>query len=736
MRLPQQIARAVMRYRRLTVAATLVVGVVAAMFAVGVRTDFSPEELFAGAEDQRREAHRFRAEFGNTDNLLLVLVEARDVLAAPALGYLEQATADLAARPYAAAATSVTSLPLPGTDLADALARAPLLEGALIARDRSVAVIAVLLGEDVVRVEELEPIVADVERYLAAHPPPSGVRTHLTGLPFMRVYIVRNVTADQAVLFPAAVVLILLLLYASFRWLWAVVLPVLVVGVASAVLVGALAVLGQSLDIITNIIPVMVIVIGIADSVHLINRYGEELTGGDRVRAGERALATMAVALFLTSFTTAVGFGSLAVSGLPALPRFGLTAAAGMLIAYVVTIALLPAALSLVPAPARPIARPERGYIERTTGPVVGWAVRRAPWVALGAALILAGGVAVAPSIPIDTAVRQQYDPDDPAYRSIRLLEDRLLGVRPVELVVRGGPGRMSDPEVLAAIERAGAWAREQPGVLGVIGYPEVLRQAWYSITGERERLHAPLAAADLPALARVVELAPVGLGCHVTPERDAARLGVYLADIGGRATIDLVDQLTARLRADLAVLGGLELVVTGEGYVNSAGLDRLTRDLVTSLILAVLVIFGFMALILRSLRLGLLSIPPNVVPLAIVLLYLRARGIELSPATVITFSISIGLAVDGTIHVLTRFREEIGAGRDRDEALARAARSTGKAVVVSYVSIIIGFLVFQLSHFEPVRRFGELVSLTIAGCLVSTLLVLPALIRLAWPRR
>ena len=117
-------------------------------------------------------------------------------------------------------------------------------------------------------------------------------------------------------------------------------------------------------------------------------------------------------------------------------------------------------------------------------------------------------------------------------------------------------------------------------------------------------------------------------------------------------------------------------------------------------------------------------------------MMYMRLRGIPLSPATVIIFSISIGLAVDGTIHVLSRFREELRAGLDRDAALSNAAAGSGKAVLVSYLSLIVGFSLLQLSGFLPIRLFGELISVTVAGCLVATLVVLPPVVATFWPER
>jgi predicted RND superfamily exporter protein len=110
-------------------------------------------------------------------------------------------------------------------------------------------------------------------------------------------------------------------------------------------------------------------------------------------------------------------------------------------------------------------------------------------------------------------------------------------------------------------------------------------------------------------------------------------------------------------------------------------------------------------------------------------------RGIPLNAATVIVFSISLGLAVDGSIHLLARYREEIGHGIGRNASLLRAARGTGRAVVVSCVTLMLGFGVMLLSSFVPVRRFGELIGVTVGLCLLSTLIVQPALLRVAAPK-
>jgi predicted RND superfamily exporter protein len=136
-----------------------------------------------------------------------------------------------------------------------------------------------------------------------------------------------------------------------------------------------------------------------------------------------------------------------------------------------------------------------------------------------------------------------------------------------------------------------------------------------------------------------------------------------------------------------------------------------------------------------RSWRLGLLTLPPNVLPLAGTMAWMALRDIPLNAATVIVFSISLGLAVDASIHILARYREEVENRALRSVGILRAARSTGRAIVVSSVTLMLGFGVMLLSSFVPVRRFGELIAVTVGLSLISTLVVQPALLRVFAPK-
>jgi predicted RND superfamily exporter protein len=749
----------VIRRRGVVLAALALSCVALGAGALRMESDFTPDDLFRGIEGQGEIAAEFEQAFGNTDNVALLLVEADDVLRPDVLQYVHDTTLHFREAPFADHVVSITTMAFAGRSsgrlhispavsgdtvspqdaeaLAAAIAATPLIEGKLIARDRTVVVVAVILRRGAARLEQLRPAIDAMRAWTRDHPLPSGARVRLGGLPYIRVYLISKMEADQGTLFPAAFIVCLLVLLATFRWIPALVLPPIAVGMSALMLIGAMAWLGEPLNIVNNVVPILIIVIGLSDSIHLLNRYGERLAAGSpRDEASRLSLRSMVAACFLTSLTTAIGFGALAVSELDILRRFGITAAAGVLVAYVVTITFLPAALTFVRTPKRPIADHKSGRIEQLLEPTVRWVLRHRAIVLVTASALLAGSVVAARTLPVDTAVHEQYDADDPNYQTLQLMETKLDGVRPVEISLSSPQlGRFDDPALLDALDRVQRWARQQPGVISATGYADLLRQTWVAITGEESKRTTPFERPEQTRLlAGLLETgAAPQARTFVTLERTHSRISIQMRDIGGRATLAFAKALRVELDRELAPFPDVRAELTGEGYVSAKGLDVVTRDLLASLLLAVVVIFAVMTVLFRSLRLGLLSIPPNLLPLVFTMAYMKARGIPLNTATVIIFSISIGLAVDGTIHMLARFIEETRSGKDRDQALLESARGTGKAVVASYLSLMVGFAVLQLSAFVPVRKFGELISVTAFGCLVATVVMLPALLGVAW---
>lgn len=776
-----------------------------------LRADFTPSDLFAKFDDQVEISADFREQFGNTDNVLLLLVESGDVLSRDTLQVVHDHATWLQEQPFAERVNALTLLPLPrqgdsgasedsllstlyvagavpaqqlrgvveqlrgrpapeptaievpafvssfaaGEDvvgpavsgatvteaeaawLRDRIAGSLLIEGRLVSEDRSLTAVTVSLAEGYTRNDAIAVLVDDVRAHLDRHPPPGDVTLSLSGLPYVRNDVVQKMRADQSVMLPLSLLVCLLILAGTFRWLPAMLLPIGAVIVSAVVLVGGMGWVGEPFNIINNIVPLLIIIIGISNSIHLVNRYGEEVRAGhDGVESAARSVRAMTVACFLTSFTTAVGFASLVVSQTDTLRRFGLTAAIGVLISYVVTITFLPAALSLVSSPGAGRGAAREGALETFIENVTRGILRR-PWpVIIAGTLAFAGTATMGAQVRIDSALLDQFDESDPIYTTTRLVESKLAGVRPIEIYLRtDDAGRLHQAEVLNAIDELAAWAVTQDGALSSMSpatyYHEIAafqrgpaaRDEAFTSDREIERARAMLSASDANPLASWVDDAGT-----------SARLSIGVVDMGARATIGLADALESEARTRLERFG-LEVDLTGDAYVASKGLDAVISDLVGSLGLAVVVIFGFMMLLFRSVRYAVVSVPPNVLPLVTTAAFMVIFGVKLNAATAIIFSISIGMAVDGAIHVLARFREERARQPNVDEALVASARGTGKAILMTCISLMLGFGVMFASSFVPVRLFGALIAVTVAGTLVSTAVVLPALLKVTAPR-
>lgn len=777
--------------------------------------DFTPSDLFATFGDAREVADEFRDTFGNTDNVVLVLVEADNVTTPASLEYIHRLTGKVATIPGVVGAQSITSLPEPPQSVLDAVnpdvadevdeelsltdalfsfydsvvgvvllgdedtstaredvdsadgndaeqprfeplirelpiseeraklveqvvGMSPMINGRLLAEDRSVAAIVASLDNDITQNEDLKVVIEHFEDILASTAESGeGAKASLGGLPYIRTSVVRNMSADQAVLLPASIIVSLLILFLVFRWLPALLLPIMGVGMSAVILVGGMALVGQSMDILNNIIPTLVVLIGISSTIHIINRYRDNIANGRlKLWAASDAMSIMILACFLTSFTTAIGFASLAVSKTAILQRFGLTAAAGVMIAYVVVILLVPTALTFFAVPKVRSTSDKQGSFEDRIERFTRWVLRRhiAVLVVACASIILA--VVLGLNTSVDSAVLDQVNPKDEVYRTTRLIEEKLGGIRPLEVYIRTDePWGVLEPEVIYTLAQLTDQAGTHEGVLATLGYTVLLKETQRMLGNAPQGESEPAAdQQQLAALARLMQNHPQNpLASWLRNEGRSARIQIMVEDMGARKTNLLLDDLEAKVETLFGSMPGVDVRLTGDAYVGSRGLEAVITDLIGSLATAVIIIFIVLSLLFRSPRMGIISIPPALMPLAFTLCWMWIRGIPLNTATAIIFSIAIGMTVDGCIHYMTRFREEYRGNKSLDQAIVDAARGSGKAIIFTCVALIVGFSVMLISQFVPIRRFGELVAFTIFVMMIATMLVLPALLRVGY---
>jgi predicted RND superfamily exporter protein len=593
-------------------------------------------------------------------------------------------------------------------------------------------------GDECRAIVGVEQIVERSRVRLAAQGVPVLIR--LAGVPYVHKEYVNAVRRDQRTSIPIAVVTVAVMLFFLFRSVRAVILPLLATGLAVTWTLALMMLTGEPLNMINSVVPVLILVIGVADSVHLLSRYQHEVVDRGRVRVAVRAmLRSMLPACFLTSLTSAVGFGSLTSATLPIIRHFGLYSAIGVGIAFFLTIVIIPTALFHLPAP--PAAGRLDGRSFRITRLLDRWVdvlLRRRKPIALISVGCVAAMLSGLVLIHRNSQLMSELREGAPAREHNEYIESHLFGVLSNALVIESDERNgMAEPEVLRAIDEISRWslAYVDPDsgrrpVSHTLSIVDLVREGYAAYTGNPENDRVPDTRA---AVISILSQLPGEMRARaISLDNRVAHLTLLSRDLGTRGWNPFRERLDQKVRQVLAERGladDYHYHLTGSSTLAQAAIDNILRDLMTSIALAFGVILLLMSALFRSFRVGLLSMVPNVLPLLCTLGLIGFLGIPLRMSTVIIFSIALGIAVDDTIHLLARLREEQARGGSYEATLRRAIRETGRPIVFTTVLLVVGFSTLVFSQFVAVYEMGILGSFTLVVALIADLVVLPLLL-------
>ena len=730
--------------------------------ATQVKFEFAPQSVFAGRNDLIADADEFKRTFGYDDSVIQVILKAdgdRDVLMPQALDWQVSLAHDLDHLPDVVRVESLGSITtrrfhlsgdagvsktplihLPATqktesEVREFLTHSHLMEGILVGTDRKVAAILVFFDPKLQSSDQMRGIVESIQTAVHNNPPPAGYEAFITGQAVLRVDIVRNLQSDQRFLIPIAGILYFIALVLAYRRISGSLVPLLAVGIGLAWTLGLLSVTGQSFNLISNVLPMLLMVLGISNSVHIISRYAEDSHRVlDRREAVQSTMRHMVVACLLTFLTTAAGFASLATAHSDVLRAFGWQATMGMVLLYFAIVITLTAALPWLRPPRPGIRIGGRHWGLKRCLAGLGNVVTRYPKLTLAMSFALMGlALFAARDVKINSYTIETYDQSHPTIRTIRLVERRLSGLFPLEIDLHLDKNkRFLDEDVVRKLAEVQRFASRQEGVVFERSYLNLHAEVEPALaemltSGEKEPISNFQKRLDRSAVRLRGVSEEIGYQAFMTPDKHRARLLLKVRDEGTYKTRQLIERLEAKLRETFPPGSGMTFHLTGDAYVITMAMEQLIRDLMVSLLTACGVIFLIIGILFRSLRAGLLSALPNTTPLILTLGYMGWRGYDMNAGNVIVFTISLGIAVDNTIHLLFRFREEFPKHPTAVEATRAALKGTGPAMVLTSLLIVGGLAVLLLSQFVPTRRFAELLIVTMAGALVGDLLMLPA---------
>lgn len=597
----------------------------------------------------------------------------------------------------------------------------PLIVGQVLAPDARTALAIVRLAGDSMSISDIDPHIVRIRDVLDAANAEGVLRVRLTGIPPIRAEIFSTVQRESKRFIVIGAILGFGMATVLFRRFWAVVI------VASAPILGAfwtmgtLGLVGERLNVINTILPTLVIVIGFTDSVHLmhdIRRSG--VMGLSPLQAAKDAIRHLGLPCFLTSFTTCVGFGSLAVAGVEVIRRFGITCALGTVLAFTSVITVVPLLTSTslgrrvhtgrLPQP--------HDWHSRLLDRLADFIIRFPRSVSLaGLALTLILGWIALHLVP-DNRLTETIPPENESYQALAHCDEAFGGMLMAYALVEWPESQsLRSPEVIDVITEVQRLCDDEQGTSHPLSVINLLRV----LPGQGDDL-----AARVPFLA----LAPQDLVRKlVRPDLRQALVTVHLRDVGTAAHRPAFDRLQQRFTELEAQHPGTRVRLTGSVVVAGRNINQMITDLANSLGLAAIVIFVSMTIGFRSLSYGLLSILPNVFPLVVTAALLVLLGRPLQVTSVIVFSICLGIAVDDTIHFLARFRRERAVDGDVPAALRRSFHAVGEALMMTTVVLVTGFASVLISEMPSSRLFAWMSCTAIAAAFVGDLVILPALI-------
>ena len=566
------------------------------------------------------------------------------------------------------------------------------------------------------------------ESPLSDHP-----RVHLLGRAYFQSELVkmqkREVTVST-VIAGALVTLILFLIYQRWR---GVLIAMVSIALGLLLFFGLLSLLGRELNAMAALYPVLMVIVGTSDVVHLMTKYVDELRAGKpKPEALRTTLKEIGLATFLTSATTAIGFATLLTSRVQPIRDFGLNAGLGVLVAYVTVVTFTMALLTLF----------DRDQIMRTQGTVERWdrgLLRLNEWVRRCGARI-AWGTAIA-LVLCGVGIAQistNYQIIDNMPRGAKITEDfkfferKFTGFRPFELAVFVQPGyAATDYAVLREMDKVEQRMQREPVLRAVTSQTALVKSVNQALEGGGQQAYRlpendSAFAKLVPLLSRAPAAATAVL---VNRAGDKARITSRVLDVGSDSIRAMADRVVAFAKTELDS-SVIKVQETGTGLLLDKNSVYVRESLLWGLGGAVLLIGLLMAALFRDWKMLFVALVPNVVPLLIAGALLGYLGIDLEAGISIIFAVIFGIAVDDSIHFLAKYRLVRGRGASLEDAMAVTFRESGKAIILTSIILFFGFLVMLFSVHPPSVTVGLLIAVTLASAVVADLLMIPVLLR------
>jgi predicted RND superfamily exporter protein len=570
-----------------------------------------------------------------------------------------------------------------------------------------------------------------VRTALTAQLEAEGIAYHMGGTGVILTELNRLTTEDANRIVPVSYLLMFLLVLLLLRSGWGLLLAILVVIASAVITMGAFGLFGHQINVLTVVLPTLVIILSIADTVHVVSHCQARAPGGGPLVRQDnlRRLAEVVVPCFLTSLTTAIGLASLGVAKIAAVSELGLFGALGVCVAFGVTFVFAAVLLTrLRPQPHQGDDTGAPPLVDRLLAGAARTVTARPRRVVLAFAGLTVLLLLAFPRIQVDIHTFEYFPEQARARRDHHAINERFGRYLPLEFTLRAKrPEGIHEPRMLEKLaifqRRVGAL----PDVGRSISVADLVRKVHFALSGEEDRFPSTRPAVAQELL--LYEMADAdALDRYLNPAADYTHLFFKFDFYSGNAARALIDEILAIGTEVFGEEGTLEVVGYWPLYLKLV--DYALDVQLKGFLIAFGLVLAVMGLSLRSARLTVLAAIPNLFAVLVAGAVLGYGGIDLDFGTATVAAILLGVAVDDTIHFLYAFkRAHVAHPHDVARAVQLSVTGTGRALTSTTVILVLGFLVLALAQVKSVVYFGLLLAICLAAALAADLLLLPALV-------
>lgn len=559
----------------------------------------------------------------------------------------------------------------------------------------------------------------------------------IAGSPTIGIALGDAIKADFTKFTFMALTIVGFVLFFIFRRTSGVLMPILVMSLGVTATISTMAIFNTPMQMTTAILPSFLMAVCVGNSIHLLSIFYQKYDSGkSKEDALCYALEHTGLAMFFTSITTAAGLASFSTSELFPVANLGIYGAIGALFAFLFTILMLPCLIVLSPLKRRPVQQQRVTPFTHLIDFCVHLATQYPKMVSVGGVALFITSVALASQLGFSHDALKWFPEDHPVRIAIQKTEDRMGGTMPIEVVIdTGKKGGATDPALLNKIEKSLAeisqWQSDKYKVAKVISLTDIVKEThralndnnddFYIIPSDQALIRQELFLVEMDASDQLFQLTDpdyrIVRNTIILPWIDAVNYGKLIKDVENHFNERYSEADNIDVTGMTVILGHTfaeMLYSTGKSYA-----------------LAAVVISIMMIILLGSVKVGLISMLPNLLPIAVVLALMKLLNMPLDMFTLLIGSIAIGLTVDDTVHFMHGFKRAYGIHQDAALAVSETLHSTGRAMLVTTVVLALGFLIYTQSTLNNLKDFGVLTALCLVLALFADFLLAPALMML-----